>query len=309
VLPSPGPLSGIALERPEDRLIRIDRIDRSAGTSVELEIAVTNRMEELARLAARLAEERRQEAALAAPPEEPTRRKSDTHRLLLVGPRLSEERACIESLRLRGYEVRTARAQQEAVTALDCWSPELVMVDTNLGRFEGIELIPELRQVAGIEEVPVVLVDDQRRPARREAARRVGAVGYLVRPIDVARIADRLARLVNSPRRRRFTRYDSRVSAHVVGAQEACIATDLGRGGMFLATDEDLPAHSLRDCELRLPELGRTLRVQAEVLYRMGAAGAKRRGVGMRFRHFPEADEPLLIEYLRSLESPPVATA
>ena len=305
ILPGPGPLAGIALQRAEDRVVRVDR---SVTSSVDLEIALSTRMEELVRIDRRLAEERRRAAMTAADAmselgsldDKPD--KTRAPRLLLVGSHLVTERTCIESLRLRGYDVDTARSQQEALQVLDRSSPELVMVDMNLGRGDGIEIIPSLRQVPGIEEVPVVLIDEHRRSARREAARRMGAAGYLVHPLDVSRIARRLSKIVNEPSRRRFTRYAQRLSVKVSGTQSACLATAFGRGGMFVATDEDLPATSVHACELSVPSLGRSLQVEAEVLYRMGGAGSKRRGVGMRFRRFDASDEPAWIGYLATLE-------
>jgi len=59
---------------------------------------------------------------------------------------------------------------------------DLVLAESHLGRFEGVELIPELRTSPGVEEIPVVIVDGELRPERREAARRAGAAGYLVLP-------------------------------------------------------------------------------------------------------------------------------
>ncbi|MCZ6782594.1 MAG: response regulator [Proteobacteria bacterium] len=302
VLPSPGPLSGVALQRAEDRVMRVDR---SIQSSLDLEIALSTRMEELVRLDGRLTEQKRK-AAMTIPPEEADApEKMRSPRLLLVGPHLASERTCIESLRLRGYDVIAVRSQQEAIAALDRLSPELVLVDMTLGRSDGIELIPALRQISGIEEVPVVLIDEHRRSARREAAQRVGAAGYLVHPLDVSRIARRLAKIVNEPSRRRFTRYLQKVSVVVSGIRSPALGTVLGRGGMFLATDEDLPNGSVHTCELTLPSLGRSLRVEAEVLYRRSGSGSQRKGVGMRFRGFPDEEEPTFIEFLRTLESSP----
>lgn len=305
ILPSRGPLSGVVLSRPEDRVFAVDH---SIQSGVDLEIALSNRMSELRRIDERLRDQRRHAAMRAAPPdlssetEPPRRSKGHQPRLVLVGGALSQERACIESLRLRGYEVATARTQVAALSLFEQISPELVMVDVQLGRSEGIELIPAMRRVPGIEEIPVVLVDAHRRAARREAAQRVGAAGYLVRPIDVPRIAKRLERMIVAPKRRRFTRYERRIPVRAPGRSESWLATTIGRGGMFLVTDEDLPNHSVHRCQLGLPELGRTIAVEVEVLYRVNATGESSRGFGVRFQRFLDGGEPMLIRYLTSLE-------
>ncbi len=130
----------------------------------------------------------------------------------------------------------------------------------------------------------------------------MGAAGYLVYPIDVSRIADRLSRIVSEPRRRRFTRYDQRVAVRLRGSREPLLTTAIGRGGMFLATQEDLPGHEIRDCQLVLPEIGASVGVEAEVLYRGRAGRSARPGVGVRFHAFKDEDEPVFIEYLRNLD-------
>ena len=296
ILPSRGPLSGVTLPAAQDRLLDIDV---SVTSSIDLEINISTRLEELARRE-KIASETRRRASVAdlEPPQETLR----TPRILLVGPHLSQQRASIESLRLRGYEVETAISQSEAIDAFDRGSPELLLVDIDMGRSDGIELIPSLRSIPGVEELPVVLIDRHRRPRRLEAARSLGAAGYLTYPLEVPRIAKRLARMVEDPRKRRFTRYIQRLSVRIEGSSNPCLATALGRGGMFIVTNHEIRYHTLADCELLLPEFGRTLHVQSEVLYRSGDPGATHRGIGVRFHNFAEEDEPVLIRYLRDLE-------
>jgi DNA-binding response OmpR family regulator len=301
ILPSRGPLSGVTIQRAEDRLLPVDRSIRS---SVELEIAVSTRLEELARIDQRLNDERRRVAM--SQPDDPARSSQGERpvRLLLVGPRLARERACIESLRLRGYSVDVAATEQEGLNIFDRCSPELVMADTHMGRHEGTDFVLALRQIAGIEEIPVILVDDARRELSRDAARRVGAAGYLVYPIDVQRISKRLSDMIHEPRRRRYTRFQRRLPARVEGAIHPCMVTTVGRGGMFIATEDALTTHSLRNCRFSLPEVAATVSCEAEVVYRRGNLGRERGGVGLRFHAFNGADENVLIDYLRVIATP-----
>jgi two-component system chemotaxis response regulator CheY len=306
ILPSRGPLSGIPIRRADDRVLAVDR---RIDSGIDLEIQVSNRLEELARLDSRLAQQNRLEALQDERRAEPQPAAERRATVLVVGPRITQERSCIESLRLRGYLVETAPGEREAIATFDRCSPELVLADVSLGRSEGIDLIQSLRHVPGIEEVPVILIDSHRRDDRREAARRMGAAGYLVYPVDVARIAERLSKIVLSPRRRRFTRYPWRLPVRLHGSRETLLTDSIGRGGMFLATDEELPSHVVQDCEVALPEIGANLRVEAEILYHARLGRQERPGVGVRFNAFPDANEPLLIEYLRNLhpEPPPPA--
>lgn len=298
VLPGTGRLSHRPLSRAEDRVFEISD---GVETAVDLSIAASNRIEELVRMHDRQLEESRRHAILADAREPETGDKPRTHRILLVGDRITQERRVIDSLRLRGYAVECATTARKAIAAFQSCSPELVITDFELGRYEGLELIPSLRLATGIEEIPVVVVDDKSRKPRREAAQRVRAAGYLTYPIHIPRIAGHLETLIARPKRRRFTRFQRRVSVRHVETGASWVATALGRGGLFLATDSELPANRLHDLELRLPETGRTLRVRSEVLYRTTAGGREGSGIGARFDAFADGDEATLIQYLATL--------
>jgi two-component system chemotaxis response regulator CheY len=298
ILPGRGPLSGIALQRAEDRSLAIDP---QIQTSSELEIHISNRLAELARLNVRLSQQERIGRSDDEACGEPQAHKERSPVVLLVGPKLNHESGCMESLRLHGYNVTSAAGEREAITRFDRCSPELVFTDVLLGRSEGIDLIHSVRRVPGIEEVPVIVIDTRKREDRRETARRMGAAGYLVYPIDVPRIAEHLSQLVSEPRRRRFTRYAQRVAVKIEGTRESLFTTAIGRGGMFLATEAELPTHEIRTCELALPDLDTRVRVEAEILYRSAAGQNARAGVGVCFRTFQDSSERAFIEYLRSL--------
>jgi two-component system chemotaxis response regulator CheY len=298
LLPSSGPLSGIPLRRPDDRLFRPPADTHSP---IELELAATARVEELARLDARLARLERLRAQRHGPPSslEPRSRR---YRVLLVGPRLLGDTALVESLRLRGCRVTAVRGADEALAAFHRRSFELVLVESHLGRFEGLELIPSLRTLPGVEEIPIVVVDTRLRPEVRETARRVGAAAYVTHPIDVPLIEDGLWRLIETPRRRRFTRYARRVGVQAATTTRAEVATELGRGGMLLVSDRDLPVHALERFQLSLPDGRGSLSVDAEVVYRRRAPDELRTHLGLRFDGFPDNDEERLVAWIASLE-------
>ena len=146
-----------------------------------------------------------------------------------------------------------------------------------------------------------MLLDDARHESRREVARAVGAAGYVIRPEDPGAFVARLGKLVDSPGKRRFTRYAHRVSARLPEFDRRCLATEVGRGGVFLAVDDEVELHRAMHCEIALPELSRSVEFEAEVLYR-AATQAPRPGLGLRFTNISEADEAALIEYLKRIE-------
>jgi len=297
VLPARGPLSGKPLRRFEDRCFPVDP---SLGSAVELEIAITGRLEEMARAEERHADRRR--LALAEVTAKP-RVESRPNRVLLVGPHLAANPSFAEGLRLRGYQVARARTATEALAAFESQSFEVVFADTNLGRCEGIELIPAVHTLAGIQRLPIVLVDDRMRASRREASRRVGAAGYLVHPVEIPRIAPGLARMLAAPKRRRFERYLRRLAVRWGESRDDGFTTAIGRMGMFVCTRRASPTRTLDHCELALPEIGETLRLEVEALYRLTPGPSGSPGLGLRFHSFPDENESTLIGYLSALGS------
>ena len=298
-LPSRGPLEGRALRRPQDRIF-MPELDISG--SAELEIRIVNRMEELGQLSERIETDERTGLNRSGASDEPTPARR-THRVLLVGPQLAADQELRQKLELRSYDVQLAHGEREASKALLESSPEIVLADIQMGRSDGVSFVLVLRGLTGIEELPVVLVDDHRSAERRETAKRVGAAGYVVRPIEVAKIADKLRGLATAPPRRRYTRYRKQLSVRVEGLDQPCLASSLSRGGLFLAANQALPTRSLQRCAIALPETGKTIEVDAEVLYRKGHAEGNRSGFGLRFERFTDGHESALIHYLGTLAS------
>ena len=295
ILPSRGPLSGLALPDPDERILALDGHCR---TSTDLEISVTVRLEALAR--------RKRDAAVRRALDEncdlPAPKTPRGMPLLLVGSQLGVASGLQESLRLRGFEVRCATSASAAIEAFRTRSFELVLVEARLDRGDGIELVPALRAQTGVLDLPVVLFDERPSDHRRSAAKAAGASGYLSGPLDAARLASALAHLANERRRRRFARFERAVSVSWPGCETPAVTTEIGRGGCLVRGPSQAPKRG--HFALHLPESGRTLHVEAEVMYRLedGAPGGNTTGDGLRFCAFDEGDEAAWIEYLSALE-------
>jgi CheY-like chemotaxis protein len=301
VLPGRGPLSRLRVAAPAQRFARFDPAWRHAS---DAEIAITHQLEAL---------RYRLERELPATPPPPgesapsrpltpllVRPSRGGRRVLLVGPQLGRDAGLAHALKQLGYRVRVEFSAHEALQAFQRQSFDLVFADTHLGRSEGVELIPDLQALPGVERVPVVLVDDQPREHQRAAAKSVGAAGYLVHPIDGARIASGLGRILEDRKRRRYARLPWRLSVKLNDDRSA-FTTSVGRMGLFVRTELDLALEDLKRCEIALPELGRVLRVETEGVYRLPAVGTRDAGMGLLFRGFDERDEAAWIDYLSEL--------
>ena len=295
ILPSRGPLSGLALPGAAERVFEPDARCRSGS---DLEIAISVRLEALARRKRDTVTRRAtgDSADLLPAPRAPRGMP-----LLLVGPRLAAAKALQESLRLRGFEVRSTTSAAASIEAFRSRSFELVLAETRLDRGDGIELVPALRALPGILDLPVVVFDERSSDRRRSSARAAGASGYLSGPLDAARLASALAHLATQRRRRRFARFERALSVSWPGCKTPAVTTEVGRGGCLLRGS--MPAPPRGRFALHLPETGKTLRVEAELMYRLGdLTPGPDRGDGLRFCGFDDGHEAAWIEYLAQLE-------
>ncbi|MEZ4333415.1 MAG: response regulator [Myxococcota bacterium] len=314
ILPTTRALSGHRLEGLAERVVDVSgRLESGA----ELDLLLGNRLHELARMAAARDEQARrprfEPARAAAGPAapgasarpsglglEPERSGGGRRepKVLLVGARLLEDAALRDALRARGYRLATARSETEALMRLASMTPDLVLSQYDLGRSDGATFVQAIRGLPGIVRIPVVLLDQMHHPSRQDAARTVGAAGYVIQPVDLPRFVPKLGKVAASTGDRRFIRYAGRLAARLAGQTRPCVATEIGRGGVFIATHAALDEHSETQCEITLPELQRSLSFTGEVLYRSELQGVERQGVGVRICDMSPEDEAALIAYV-----------
>jgi two-component system chemotaxis response regulator CheY len=287
-LPSPGPLAGTPLAQASDRLFQAPS---GLETWIDLELAMTARLETLARGALRRDQLRRLQLPAADAPlvMRPARRNG--HRVLLVGPTLAGPADLAQALRVRGYHVERARSAGEALQTFARSSFDVVLTDAQLGREEGVDLVPALHAQTGVTSLPVVVVDDRLRPARRTAAQQAGAAGYLAHPIELERIAPGLARMAAGQRGRRFARYPLRLGVRFEDGEEAGVTLAVSRRGMFVRTERTSREGEQERLELALPGLSRTLPVLARTVYRVEPIGSCDPGLGLRIDLFPRTED------------------
>src|SRR5918999_5576439 len=81
---------------------------------------------------------------------------------------------------LDGVHVVQARNRKEAVAAAKKVHPRLVLLDLALGREDGLEILPSLRDEPELSEVPVLVFSVH--PSRKSEAIRAGADGFISKP-------------------------------------------------------------------------------------------------------------------------------
>lgn len=102
-----------------------------------------------------------------------------------------------QGLKLEGYAVDWLRDGQQADTALQSESYELLLLDLGLPRLAGLELLKALR--ARGQTLPVLILTARDAVADRVQGLDAGADDYLVKPFDLDELAARVRALLRRP--------------------------------------------------------------------------------------------------------------
>jgi two-component system chemotaxis response regulator CheY len=84
-----------------------------------------------------------------------------------------------------GHAVSDAASGEAAVSVLKGGlKPDLVITDFHMGAMDGIELVREVRKMASLRFIPVLMVTTESQQAKRMEAKAAGATGWLVKPVQ-----------------------------------------------------------------------------------------------------------------------------
>lgn len=96
-------------------------------------------------------------------------------------------------LSLKGYDVVVAEDGVQAIDLALKNSPDLILVDLELPRLDGISVIRNVRRSSKLSGVPIIIVSGHH-PSRYEAAAQAaGCTDHIMKPIDFERLEAILA--------------------------------------------------------------------------------------------------------------------
>ena len=133
----------------------------------------------------------------AATPRPPAAAAARRPSALVVDDSLSVRRVLAGLLRDAGWEVQVARDGREALELLQGAArlPSVAVVDIEMPRMNGYELLASLRREPALRELPVVFLTSRAGESFRAGAFAMGADAYLVKPYDDAQVLATLGRL------------------------------------------------------------------------------------------------------------------
>jgi DNA-binding NtrC family response regulator len=99
------------------------------------------------------------------------------------------------------YEVETALNGADALGAIVRARPDVVMLDINMPRMNGVEVLKDIKQID--DSIAVIMVTANEQVSLAAEALKSGAFGYVPKPFDFRYLNHMLATIFDQPSRRR----------------------------------------------------------------------------------------------------------
>jgi CheY-like chemotaxis protein len=109
-------------------------------------------------------------------------------RVLLVDDELSIRLICSINFTASGWECSEADDGEEALERIRTERPDVVLLDVMMPRLDGWQVAEQLLDDPATRDIPVVFLTARAERRDRERAHRLGAVGYLTKPLDPVKL-------------------------------------------------------------------------------------------------------------------------
>jgi chemosensory pili system protein ChpA (sensor histidine kinase/response regulator) len=114
---------------------------------------------------------------------------------LVVDDSLSARRAAAQFMRDAGFTVRTAIDGIEAATLIEKQVPDIVLVDMEMPRMNGLELTTHVRTRDSTRHVPIIMITSRSTEKHRRQAESAGVNVYLTKPFSDDELLEHVERL------------------------------------------------------------------------------------------------------------------
>jgi DNA-binding NtrC family response regulator len=104
--------------------------------------------------------------------------------------------ALAERLSFRGITARTAGGGEEALAAIERDPPQVVLLDLMMPGMSGVEVLQEIRRTH--PEIKVILLTGHGSTREGMEGMRLGAFDYLIKPLSIEELVDKLRNAVSS---------------------------------------------------------------------------------------------------------------
>ena len=103
-------------------------------------------------------------------------------------------------LQRKGYEIIMAVDGAEAVSMAQSQAPSLILMDMSLPVLDGWEATRRIKAAAETKSIPIIALTAHAMAGDEEKARQAGCDDYDTKPIELPRLLEKIAVLLNTPR-------------------------------------------------------------------------------------------------------------
>jgi len=117
-------------------------------------------------------------------------------RILTVDDSSSVRQMVAFTLSTAGYEVVEAFDGKDGLSKARTARFDMVITDLNMPNVDGIQLIAELRKLPGYTFIPILMLTTESQAEKKDAGRRAGATGWIVKPFNAEQLLATLRKLI-----------------------------------------------------------------------------------------------------------------
>ena len=103
-----------------------------------------------------------------------------------------------EAISAWGYDSKTAVDGIGALEKLAEDHFDIVITDIHMPRMDGQELVEHIRDINGLEDLPIVVLTTDKAPANLDKAMSKGATGWILKPHDPERLLQAIERILDA---------------------------------------------------------------------------------------------------------------
>lgn len=100
------------------------------------------------------------------------------------------------TLKSAGFDVVDAVDGRDAITKVERDKFDLIITDLNMPNLDGIQMIQEVRKKSGYSFVPILMLTTESQPEKKDAGRKAGATGWIVKPFNADQLISVVRKLV-----------------------------------------------------------------------------------------------------------------
>jgi uncharacterized protein (TIGR02266 family) len=183
--------------------------------------------------------------------------------------------------------ILTASTGTETLEIARREQPDVMIIDFDMPDMCGDNLCRAVKADRDLHRIPVIVVTSGQDPEEHARAVRAQADDVLMKPLNRLQIGLSVSRLLGEGRHRTPARvpFDESVRVRLVRADASSwgVARDLSRGGVFVETLGRLPVNTELHLDFRLPEVRRSVRPTAQVMWSGPHPKSRAPGMGLRF--------------------------